>query len=29
MMYWIGIGIVMLITYGLIVWEDKVNDGKN
>jgi hypothetical protein len=29
MMYWIGIGLVMLITYGLIVWEDKVNDGKN
>jgi hypothetical protein len=29
MMYWIGIGLVMLITYGLIRLEEKVNDGKN
>jgi hypothetical protein len=29
MMYWIGIGLVMLITYGLIRLEEKVNDGKD
>lgn len=29
MMYWIALGIIMLIAYGLIVWEDKVNDGEN
>jgi hypothetical protein len=26
MMYWIGLGIVMLIAYGLIVLEERVND---
>jgi len=25
MMYWLGIIIVMMIAYGLIVWEDKIN----
>jgi len=25
MSYWIGLGVVMLIVYGLIVWEDKIN----
>jgi len=25
MMYWIGIMVVMVIAYGLIVWEDKIN----
>ena len=29
MSYWIGVGVILLITYALIVWEDKVNDGKN
>lgn len=29
MMYWLGVGLIMLITYALIVWEDKVNDGEN
>jgi hypothetical protein len=29
MMYWIGIGLVMLITYVLIRLEEKVNDGKD
>jgi hypothetical protein len=29
MSYWIGVGVIMLIAYALIVWEDKVNDGKN
>jgi len=24
-MYWIGIMVVMVIAYGLIVWEDKIN----
>jgi len=26
MSYWIGLGVVMLIVYGLIVWEDKINN---
>jgi hypothetical protein len=26
MSYWIGLGIVMLVVYGLIVWEDKINN---
>ena len=26
MIYWIGLGIVMLIAYGLIVLEERVND---
>jgi multidrug transporter EmrE-like cation transporter len=26
MMYWVGLGIVMLIAYGLIILEEKVND---
>jgi len=25
MMYWVGIAVVMVIVYGLIVWEDKLN----
>jgi len=25
MSYWIGIVVVMLIAYGLIVWESKIN----
>jgi len=25
MMYWLGIIVVMLVAYGLIVWEDKIN----
>lgn len=29
MSYWIGVGVIMLITYALIVWEDKINDGEN
>jgi hypothetical protein len=28
MSYWIGLGVVMLIVYVLIVWEDKLNDGR-
>lgn len=26
MWYWLGMGAIMLIAYGLIVWEDKVNE---
>jgi hypothetical protein len=26
MMYWIGIGLVLLVVYVLIVWEDKINN---
>jgi hypothetical protein len=26
MMYWVGLGIVMALAYGLIVWEDKINN---
>jgi len=26
MLYWIGIGLIMLVTYALIVWEDKINE---
>jgi hypothetical protein len=26
MSYWIGIMVVMVIVYGLIVWEDKINN---
>jgi hypothetical protein len=26
MSYWIGLGLVMLIAYVLIVWEDKINN---
>ena len=26
MSYWIGIGLVMLVVYVLIVWEDKINN---
>lgn len=29
MLYWIGMGAVMLVAYALIRWEEKVNDGKN
>lgn len=29
MSYWIALGVIMLITYALIVWEDKINDGEN
>ncbi len=25
MSYWIGIGLVLLVVYVLIVWEDKIN----
>jgi hypothetical protein len=25
MSYWLGIGLVLLVVYGLIVWEDKIN----
>jgi len=25
MIYWLGIIVVMLVAYGLIVWEDKIN----
>ena len=25
MNYWLGIGLVLLVVYGLIVWEDKIN----
>ncbi len=28
MSYWIGLGIVMLVVYGLIVWEDKINNER-
>jgi len=29
MSYWIGLGLVMLVVYVLIVWEDKINnEGK-
>jgi hypothetical protein len=28
MTYWLGIGLVLLVVYGLIVWEDKLNDGR-
>jgi hypothetical protein len=27
MSYWIGLGVIMLIAYVLIVWEDKTNNG--
>jgi hypothetical protein len=26
MSYWIGLTAVMVIAYGLIVWEDKINN---
>jgi hypothetical protein len=26
MSYWIGLTVVMVIAYGLIVWEDKINN---
>jgi len=26
MMYWVGLGIVMALAYGLIAWEDKINN---
>jgi len=26
MSYWIGLGLVMLVVYVLIVWEDKINN---
>jgi len=26
MSYWIGLIVVMVIVYGLIVWEDKINN---
>jgi hypothetical protein len=26
MSYWIGIVVVMVVVYGLIVWEDKINN---
>lgn len=29
MMYWVGIGVIMLIAYGLIRLEERVNDGEN
>ena len=29
MMYWFGIGVIMLIAYGLIRLEERVNDGEN
>ena len=29
MSYWISLGVILLITYALIAWEDKVNDGEN
>jgi hypothetical protein len=25
MSYWLGIGLVLLVVYVLIVWEDKIN----
>jgi hypothetical protein len=25
MSYWIGLGVVLLVVYVLIVWEDKIN----
>lgn len=28
MSYWIGLGIVMMLAYGLIVWEDKINGDR-
>jgi len=28
MSYWIGLGVVMLIVYVLIVWEDKINNER-
>jgi hypothetical protein len=28
MSYWIGLGLVLLIVYGLIVWEDKINNER-
>jgi hypothetical protein len=26
MSYWIGLMVVMVLAYGLIVWEDKINN---
>jgi hypothetical protein len=26
MMYWIAIGLALLVAYGLIVWEDRINN---
>jgi hypothetical protein len=26
MIYWIGLGLVMMIAYGLIVWEERINN---
>jgi hypothetical protein len=26
MSYWIGLTVVMVLAYGLIVWEDKINN---
>ena len=26
MSYWIGLGLVMMIAYGLIVWEERINN---
>ena len=28
MSYWIGLGLVLLLVYGLIVWEDKINNER-
>ena len=28
MMYWIGLGLILLVAYGLIVWEDKINNER-
>ena len=28
MSYWIGLTAVMVIAYGLIVWEDKINNER-
>ena len=28
MLYWVGLGAIMVVAYGLIRWEEKVNDGK-
>jgi hypothetical protein len=28
MSYWIGLGLVLLVVYVLIVWEDKINNER-
>ena len=28
MMYWVALGLILLVAYGLIVWEDKINNER-